>query len=498
MKNRKQTELSELNPENIHAVAIVGDSWVQTSIVDADSLGRVYFIAHHSQAIPTRRGCTPSLSKVTRALVQCWAQMPVTGGLDYHRFFLCLPDWVTSCATRTSKISIEHDKRIPCFRDPKVSASDIRRLIENASEKGLSPQQVAVEATPRYFMLSGGRRVPDPTKELSSEVTMTTDLVVAERGVVEALLDTLHEHGIKVDVVTSASSASYGCLDENERDAGTVVIHVGRTQSSLSCFDAGALRFTSQWGGGADGVLRAAASNLDADVRHVRSLAADRELLLFSSGSSEKISSLPLLRWSMTHPILRHLECAARDAVLLLADKVMHKLDAATQETSMNFERLVVMGDDPLTVRSLKETLEQSTGMRCRIALPQNVHISKGTARIFDQARSLGFIRRCVSPGQRHYCYLNRYNESAVDVVTRVVAVRTRDLSLRMIRRFADAVENRARDKQIGEMFPRTRQGLSSPLNTAPASNPKLGRRRMRLPSEKKTPSRLPIKMLLF
>ena len=496
MKKRKQMALSELNPQNIHAIALVGDNWVQTSIIDADPLGRVYFIAHQSQSLTTRKGCTPSLSKITRALVECWQGMSASPCLDYQQFFLCLPAWATSCTSRTTSISIAHDERIPCFRTPKVSGRDIRRAVESASVLGLSRQEVTLEILPRHFGLEGGRRVYNPIGELTRDMTMTSDMVVSEQGVLETMLSVLGEQDVKVDIVTSAAAAAAGCLNDQERSVGTAVIHVGRSQVSLSCFSAGTLLHATSWGGGADAVLATAADNLDTDVRRVSELAVDRELWLFSCHANQKVSSLPLFKWSTTHPILQHLEYAAREAVLRLADEAMRNLCAAMTDKSLAIERVVLLGDEPLTTRSLKEFLEQSMGIRCRIDIPGNVHLSQGAPRIFDHALTVGFIRRCVSPGQRHYCYLDRYNETPVDAVTRIVTDRTRDLSLRMARRVADVVENRARNKQIGEMFSRTQQCMKARISAVPMPGTPRLRGRMKIPRKKKLSSRLPIKML--
>ncbi len=441
---KAELDVQELKADNILAGVIIGGDWVQMFLVHMDALGASYMIRSESAVIPTAIGCAPDIRSITTALGDCWQRLEAIPGIDYGRFMLCLPPWGMAHRSVSADTELCHDKRIPFFRRPEVSERDVCRLVEKASQLD-DPHHVTVDLFPGYFQLESGRRVTDPVGETTAKLGYRADAVKAERGLVEGILDGLGSFGIKVDVMTSMANALGGSLCGGEEDqSGVAVLHAGRRYCTLSIFDHGELRCSSSWEGGSEAVLTMSAQRMNITRDAVVSVIEGRDRFLSDVDSNDPITSLPLWDHAQMRqsPIARNLEREAWRAVMIIVRQVKDVVGSALIEQGVNVKRFVVVGEDKMSPKLLKQLLEEEFGVYCRIGKFPTVEISMGM-QIMGYAPTMGVVRRYSRRPPVSQCFLDRYNEPMFDGALRRGGQLARSVAWSASLRFVDRLSRK-------------------------------------------------------
>ena len=418
MKDAEQP-LGELGIGNLVAGAIVGGDYVATFLLHMGLEGPSYLMQEESMKIPTCRGCTPDIRQIRMALSECWESMHLLQGVDFGTFMLCLPSWCAFSKQGSAEVPIAFNPRIPWCRHPRVRARDVRRVVEAASETE-DYESVAVDFVPRYFELASGRRILDPVGETSQTLSISASMMMADRGFIEGILNCLRSLCVQVSVITSLDEALYGCLAPSERERSDMgVLYVGRRHSTLCLFDRGVRRFSTSWDSGSENVIADMAENLSVTHNVVSSVVDQPELFIASGDMNDPIDSLPLFGLAEINPILKSLERAAGSSVSAMTGQVTRSMQAALQETGARVGRFVILGEDSLTLRLAKMSLEEQCGVPCRVGIPFEVHVSRDVE-LIGFAPIVGMVarhRHLATPP--HQVFLDRYNETPLNLLSR-------------------------------------------------------------------------------
>ncbi|MFC1452475.1 hypothetical protein ACFLSJ_03915 [Verrucomicrobiota bacterium] len=468
----------EIGPETIQACAMVGSDWAQTSVAHVDRRGAVYVIDSKWARIPVRHGCTPSLEQIARALARCWESLGVRREDDFCRFLLCLPPWCTRYREACATVNVFHDERIPYFRVPVVRQDDVARVARKASADRVPPGYVTVDLFPRFFALASGRTVVDPREETSRTLRLRAGSVIAELGTVKGILDILHRMGVKVDAICSTPAASAGSLEEGEMETVTGVVDVGRRHTSLAVFDEGDLCHCATLEGGSEQVLMKTAQRLGTTKKRLSSLMAEPELDEYSGDPNDRYADLPLFGFGRCHPLVHHIEPAASESVEVLFERIDRGLQTAASLRSVDVRRVVFLGDAPLIVRLLKQLTSERRRRPCRIHIPDNVYL-KAEMKLRGHVRTISLVQKHDGARGRFQYFLEDYNESILDMLSRLIRDGAAGLSWRAAKTIANVVPVSRRDgaRRAAGRSPGQRAGGRSRAYELPGGE-KRGRRR--------------------
>ena len=434
VEQRSPEPIGELNPAHIFAGAVIGDDWVQAVIMHLDPQGGVYPICGQAMILPVTPGLAPSLDLVRRSLKECWLKIDPTGSLLYNKFFLCLPPWCARSSDTEVRVPIEHNRRVPGLRIPTVRPRHVSDLEEVASWHDVPEHYVTVDLAALAYELDDGRRVSNPEEFITGTLGMQAHRVFADLATTRSMLNGLRTVRVEVDVMMSSHAAAAGVLSEEEMSLGTAVVDVGRRQTHCSFFERGLLRHTSSRDGGTEDVVTSTADRMQLSREDVVTLMKQRAQLLFPDDPNHRIFALPLFRWTMAHPAVQQLDEAAQASVAAIYRRVAHSLNVATREMMLEVNRVILVGDDPLTLRILKELVEERHELPCRMAIPEPVYSAPGT-HLLGYARTIAFFREAARSQQRRQVYLERYNEAVFDRISRKVKTGARRLSMHALNR---------------------------------------------------------------
>ncbi len=123
-----------------------------------------------------------------------------------------------------------------------VDESDLEAALERAREEVTRAGQVVLHLVPLEARVDGGRPVEDPRGLSGARLSLLVHLVVAEREPLQAVVRCLERCHLEVrGLVVAPYAAGLGCLSEDERERGCLLVDIGADATQIAHFTGGRL-----------------------------------------------------------------------------------------------------------------------------------------------------------------------------------------------------------------------------------------------------------------
>lgn len=408
-------QVDELSYENIFGGITFGRNWVVTSIVHADPMG-------HVMPLRVRRAFFPAppsgedifMPDVEQAIQTCWERMGGGAQFDYSKFIVCLPYGATVSKRSSSAISTHPNGKPFKANRTVVTRKHVKQVLNRVSRDGFWPRYATVDAVPLSYILDGDRLTSDPAGKTAENLKLNAHLVLGEQDTIRSILDCLRTLDIEADVLMSSHAAATGNLAITERDGDTVLVDVDRETIGITFFKAGQIVHTAHINSGSYDILIGAAERLNTQPEELALWLNEREDMAIEL-MPEDDSLLPLFpRWQHGSPSLVDLDLAARKASARIISE-LHEVMKTAAGMELKPRRVVLMGDDNLSIRSLRAEIPH-LGMSCEWRQSHEARNGNHLA-IPGISRLIGMMKRVsqeVIPAQP---FLESYNSTFVNMV---------------------------------------------------------------------------------
>ena len=436
--------LWELDTEHIFAGVLVGDNWVATVLVHVDPVsGSLYPIRDSHVFIPVNHGHTPSLRQIEDALEKSWTALNGPE-IEYSHLFLCLPAWCCRGQTATARTTISDAEHTPGLWWSKVASYHVRELQEKLYAEISSSKYVACDLMPLSFVLDNGCRLADPVDSITNTLDLDAYAIMADAGVIEALLERLRRLGLKADVVTTAFVAGREFLSLEDRDRGVVLMDVDQRSVTASVYRDGLMAETAVVPEGSDGILGSTADRLHMGAWPLGVLLKERRDVLSATDANEETVLHSSCSRGGKAVTVRDLEEAAKASADALVRQVQDALGLSSREKRSGLRKIVLIGDEPLVLRAVKRAAEKRLGLPCAWAVPDRVHAierieTPGLARMVGLMRQAGLHPPATQP------FLEAHNRTPMKSINRMLTERCRQLHQQMLARLRDHTRRNGR-----------------------------------------------------
>ena len=121
-----------------------------------------------------------------------------------------------------------------------IQTDDVEHLSRVIAEISNKNNYETIKIIPVHFVVDENKREKDPTGMKGKKLELIADVFMIPKNIYNGLLDAFEKVGLNVvDIVPNIISASEVVLDYDHRDLGTILIDIGKNQTSYVIFEDG-------------------------------------------------------------------------------------------------------------------------------------------------------------------------------------------------------------------------------------------------------------------
>ncbi|MEX2351733.1 MAG: cell division protein FtsA [Balneolaceae bacterium] len=185
------------------------------------------------------RGVVVNIDKTVNAIRTAIEQAELASGIEVNSVNVGIAgDHIRSIRSK-GVITINN-------RDKEITLKDVERLLEDCQRIMLPPDQQIIHVIPQDFVVDGQDGISDPVgmsgMRMEAEVHIITGLVSAAKNIYRCV----ERAGYQVaDIILEPLASSYAVLDDEEKEAGVVLVDIGGGTTDLAVFQDNTIRHTA-------------------------------------------------------------------------------------------------------------------------------------------------------------------------------------------------------------------------------------------------------------
>lgn len=199
------------------------------------------------------RGVIVNIEKTVNAIQSAIEQAELASGIEVNTVNVGIAgDHIRSMRSK-GVVTINN-------RDNEILMEDVERLLEDCQQIMLPTDQQILHVIPQEFVVDGQDGIIDPVgmsgMRMEAEVHIITGLVSAAKNIYRCV----ERAGYEVaDIILEPLASSYAVLDDEEKEAGVVLVDVGGGTTDVAVFQDNTIRHTA--------VVAIAGSKVTDDIR---------------------------------------------------------------------------------------------------------------------------------------------------------------------------------------------------------------------------------------
>ncbi|WP_421773856.1 cell division protein FtsA [Gracilimonas sp.] len=226
--------------ENIMVGLDIGTTKICAIVASIDEQERIHILGvGKAQSDGLNRGVVVNIDKTVNAIKDAIAQAELASGIQVNSVNVGIAgDHIRSMRSK-GVITINN-------KDNEITAKDVERLLEDCQRIMLPTDQQILHVIPQEFVVDGQDGISDPVgmsgMRMEAEVHIITGLVSAAKNIYRCV----ERAGYQVaDIILEPLASSYSVLDEEEKEAGVVLVDIGGGTTDVAIFQDNTIRHTA-------------------------------------------------------------------------------------------------------------------------------------------------------------------------------------------------------------------------------------------------------------
>src|SRR6056297_3475983 len=218
----------------------IGTTKVCAVVASIDEQDRIHILGVGKAPIEgLNRGVVVNIDKTVQAIKTAIEQAQLASGIEVNSVNVGIAgDHIRSIRSK-GVITINN-------KDKEITVQDVERLLEDCQRIMLPPDQQILHVIPQEFVVDGQDGISDPVGmsgiRMEAEVHIITGLVSAAKN----LYRCVERAGFQVaDIILEPLASSYAVLDDEEKEAGVVLVDIGGGTTDLAVFQDNTIRHTA-------------------------------------------------------------------------------------------------------------------------------------------------------------------------------------------------------------------------------------------------------------
>ncbi|SMO54636.1 cell division protein FtsA [Fodinibius sediminis] len=218
----------------------IGTTKVCAVVASIDPQDRIHILGVGKAANEgLNRGVVVNIDKTVNAIKAAVEQAQLASGIEVNSVNVGIAgDHIRSMRSK-GVITINN-------KDNEITVDDVERLLEDCQRIMLPTDQQILHVIPQEFVVDGQDGISDPVgmsgMRMEAEVHIITGLVSAAKNIYRCV----ERAGYQVaDIILEPLASSYAVLDEEEKEAGVVLVDIGGGTTDVAIFQDNTIRHTA-------------------------------------------------------------------------------------------------------------------------------------------------------------------------------------------------------------------------------------------------------------
>lgn len=371
-----QTKLSVLNDNNMDSSDIVvgldiGTTKIVAMVGRKNEHGKLEVLGlGKSESLGVSRGVVANIEKTVQSIKDAVEEAEQKSGVDIK---------VVNVGIAGQHIkSLQHRGiRIRNSNEDEISQDDIDLLINDMHRLAMLPGEEIIDVLPQEFIVDNEQGIKDPVGMSGIRLEANFHIITGQVAAAKNLYKCVHKAGLEVqDLILEPLASSEAVLNNEEKEAGVVLVDIGGGTTDVAIFQDGIIRHTA--------VIPFGGNVITEDIKEGCSIIKNQaELLKIKFGSAlanesqeNEIVSIPGLRGREPKEIsiknLAHIIQARLEEII---ENIYYEIKNSGYENKLIAGIVITGGGAQL--RHIGQLFEYITGMDTRIGYP-NEYLAKG------------------------------------------------------------------------------------------------------------------------
>jgi cell division protein FtsA len=218
----------------------IGTTKVCAVVASINSQNRIHILGvGKAPSDGLNRGVVVNIDKTVNAIKTAIKQAELASGIEVNSVNVGIAgDHIRSIRSK-GVITINN-------KDKEITVEDVERILKDCQQIMLPPDQQILHVIPQEFVVDGQDGITDPVgmsgMRMEAEVHIITGLVSAAKN----LYRCVERAGYHVaDIILEPLASSYAVLDDEEKEAGVVLVDIGGGTTDLAVFQENTIRHTA-------------------------------------------------------------------------------------------------------------------------------------------------------------------------------------------------------------------------------------------------------------
>ncbi|MEX0944902.1 MAG: cell division protein FtsA [Balneolaceae bacterium] len=218
----------------------IGSTKVCAVVASINSQNRIHILGvGKAPSEGLNRGVVVNIDKTVNAIKTAIKQAELASGIEVNSVNVGIAgDHIRSIRSK-GVITISN-------KDKEITVQDVERILKDCQQIMLPPDQQILHVIPQEFVVDGQDGITDPVgmsgMRMEAEVHIITGLVSAAKN----LYRCVERAGYHVaDIILEPLASSYAVLDDEEKEAGVVLVDIGGGTTDLAVFQENTIRHTA-------------------------------------------------------------------------------------------------------------------------------------------------------------------------------------------------------------------------------------------------------------
>lgn len=218
----------------------IGTTKVCAVVASINSQDRIHILGvGKAPSEGLNRGVVVNIDKTVNAIKTAIKQAELASGIEVNSVNVGIAgDHIRSIRSK-GVITINN-------KDKEITVDDVERILKDCQQIMLPPDQQILHVIPQEFVVDGQDGITDPVgmsgMRMEAEVHIITGLVSAAKN----LYRCVERAGYMVaDIILEPLASSYAVLDDEEKEAGVVLVDIGGGTTDLAVFQENTIRHTA-------------------------------------------------------------------------------------------------------------------------------------------------------------------------------------------------------------------------------------------------------------